>query len=143
MWVIPTRTCTVSNWSVEKAIAQKPLPLAKRMVNYASTEQHQATHTDSGSPEAPIARLKFSYASTFSPDFASSDYHLFLFMSNDFAGGEMTTREDCENRLSKYLANRAKGFHERGIPINLKIAKSYRTKRCIFDISRIILTLVN
>ncbi|QQP54383.1 Histone-lysine N-methyltransferase SETMAR [Caligus rogercresseyi] len=50
----------------------------------------------------------------YSPDLAPSDYYLFLYMANDFAGEKFASREACENRLS-HFANREEGFYENGI----------------------------
>ena len=33
----------------------------------------------------------------YSPDLAPSDFHLFLFMANNFAGEKFASREACEN----------------------------------------------
>jgi len=77
----------------------------------------------------------------YSPDLAPSDYHLFLSMANDFAGEKFTSREACENRL-QFFANRDEGFYERGI---MKLPSKWQQviERCIFDLNRIILTMLN
>lgn len=46
------------------------------------SEQRQAIHIDSDSPEAPTTWLEGSYASTYSPHLAPSDCYLFLSISN-------------------------------------------------------------
>ncbi|EFN87011.1 Histone-lysine N-methyltransferase SETMAR, partial [Harpegnathos saltator] len=46
---------------------------------------------------------------------APSDYHLFLSLQNFLDGKKLTSREDCENRLVEFFANKDQGFYERGI----------------------------
>ncbi|XP_025155848.1 histone-lysine N-methyltransferase SETMAR-like [Harpegnathos saltator] len=50
-----------------------------------------------------------------SQDLALSDYHLFLSLQNFLDGKKLTSREDCENRLVEFFANKDQGFYERGI----------------------------
>ncbi|KAL9918814.1 histone-lysine N-methyltransferase SETMAR-like [Glossina fuscipes fuscipes] len=51
----------------------------------------------------------------YSPDLAPSDYHLFLALQNFFNDKKLEFREDCENRLLEFFANRDQDFYERGI----------------------------
>ncbi|KAL6420427.1 hypothetical protein ACFW04_014434 [Cataglyphis niger] len=51
----------------------------------------------------------------YSPDLAPSDYHLFLALQNFFNDKKLVSREDCENRLLEFFANREQDFYERGI----------------------------
>ena len=81
---------------------------------------------------------------TYSPDLAPSEYHLFLFMANDFAGEKFAWREACENRLSQFFANGDKGFCGRGImKLLLKWEQVYEKNGAYFDLNRIILIMLN
>ncbi|GFW47755.1 mariner Mos1 transposase [Trichonephila clavipes] len=51
----------------------------------------------------------------YSPYLAPSDYHLFLALQNFLNGKKLGSREDCENRLLEFLANKDQDFYERGI----------------------------
>ncbi|KAL9910473.1 histone-lysine N-methyltransferase SETMAR-like isoform 1-T5 [Glossina fuscipes fuscipes] len=51
----------------------------------------------------------------YSPDLAPSDYHLFLALQNFFNAKKLESREDCENRLLEFFANRDQDFYERVI----------------------------
>lgn len=50
-----------------------------------------------------------------SPDIAPSDYHLFLSLQNSLGGLKFNSKEDCENHLAEFFANRDKEFYESGI----------------------------
>ncbi|KAL9876584.1 histone-lysine N-methyltransferase SETMAR-like isoform 1-T4 [Glossina fuscipes fuscipes] len=51
----------------------------------------------------------------YSPDLAPSEYRLFLALQNFFNDKKLESREDCENRLLEFFANRDQDFYERGI----------------------------
>ena len=51
----------------------------------------------------------------YSPDLAPSDYHLFLALQNFLSDKKLGSREDYENRLLEFFANKDQGFYERGI----------------------------
>ncbi|GFX62600.1 histone-lysine N-methyltransferase SETMAR [Trichonephila clavipes] len=51
----------------------------------------------------------------YSPDLAPSDYHLFPALQNFLSDKKLGSREDCENRLLEFFANKDKDFYERGI----------------------------
>lgn len=51
----------------------------------------------------------------YSPDLAPSDFHLFLALQNFLSDKKFASREDCENRLLEFFANRDQDFYERGI----------------------------
>ncbi|XP_076229679.1 mariner Mos1 transposase [Nomia melanderi] len=51
----------------------------------------------------------------YSPDLALSDYHVFLVLQNFLSDKKLASREDCENRLLEFLANRDRAFCESGI----------------------------
>lgn len=51
----------------------------------------------------------------YSPDLAPSDYHLFLALQNFLSNKKLGSREDCENRLLEFFANKDQDFYERGI----------------------------
>ncbi|GFU02872.1 mariner Mos1 transposase [Trichonephila clavipes] len=48
-------------------------------------------------------------------DLAPSDYHLFLALQNFLSDKKLGSREDCENRLLEFFANKNQDFYERGI----------------------------
>ncbi|GFY11827.1 mariner Mos1 transposase [Trichonephila clavipes] len=51
----------------------------------------------------------------YSPDLEPSDYHLFLALKDFLSDKKLGSREDCENRLLEFFANKDQGFYERGI----------------------------
>ncbi|GFU05966.1 mariner Mos1 transposase [Trichonephila clavipes] len=51
----------------------------------------------------------------FSLDMAPSNYHLFLALQNFLSDMKLGSREDCENRLLKFFANKDQSFYERSI----------------------------
>ena len=51
----------------------------------------------------------------YSPDLAPRDYHLFLAFQNFLSDKKLGSREDCENRLLEFFANKDQGLYERGI----------------------------
>ncbi|GFV73263.1 histone-lysine N-methyltransferase SETMAR [Trichonephila clavipes] len=51
----------------------------------------------------------------YSPDLAPSEYHLFLALKNFLSDKKLGSREDCENRLLEFFANKDQDFYERGI----------------------------
>ncbi|GFU44786.1 histone-lysine N-methyltransferase SETMAR [Trichonephila clavipes] len=53
--------------------------------------------------------------SPYSLDLAPSDYHLFLTFQNFLSDKKLGSREDYENRLLEFLANKDQDFYERGI----------------------------
>ncbi|XP_014480269.1 PREDICTED: histone-lysine N-methyltransferase SETMAR-like, partial [Dinoponera quadriceps] len=46
---------------------------------------------------------------------APSDYHVFLALQNFLSDKKLASREDCENRLLEFFANKDQDFCERGI----------------------------
>ncbi|GFV39876.1 histone-lysine N-methyltransferase SETMAR [Trichonephila clavipes] len=54
----------------------------------------------------------------YSLDLAQNDYHLFLALQNFQSDKKLGSREDCENRLLEFLANKGKDFYEIG---NMKL----------------------
>ncbi|GFW97093.1 mariner Mos1 transposase [Trichonephila clavipes] len=54
----------------------------------------------------------------YSPDLAPNDYHLFLALRNFQSDKKLGSRENCENRLLEFFANKGQDFYERG---NMKI----------------------
>ncbi|GFU80392.1 transposase [Trichonephila clavipes] len=54
----------------------------------------------------------------YSPDLAPNDYHLFLSLQNFLSDKKLGSREDCENRLLEFFANKGQDFDERG---NMKL----------------------
>ncbi|GFS77241.1 mariner Mos1 transposase [Trichonephila clavipes] len=53
--------------------------------------------------------------SPYSQDIAPSDYHLFLALQSFLSDKKLGSREDCENRLLEFFANKEPDFYERGI----------------------------
>ncbi|GFT14224.1 transposase [Trichonephila clavipes] len=51
----------------------------------------------------------------YSPDLASREYYLFLALQNFLSNKKLGSREDCENRLLDFFANKEQDFHERGL----------------------------
>ncbi|GFW89920.1 uncharacterized protein TNCV_4196081 [Trichonephila clavipes] len=51
----------------------------------------------------------------YSRNLAPSDYHLFLALQNFLSHKKLGSREDCENRLLEFLANKDQDFYERDI----------------------------
>ncbi|GFW33308.1 histone-lysine N-methyltransferase SETMAR [Trichonephila clavipes] len=51
----------------------------------------------------------------YSPDLGPSEYHLFLALQNFLSDKKLGSREDCENRLLEFFANKYQDFYERGI----------------------------
>ncbi|XP_078032684.1 histone-lysine N-methyltransferase SETMAR-like [Augochlora pura] len=51
----------------------------------------------------------------YSPDLASSNYHVFLALQNFLSDKKLVSTEDCENRLQEFFANGDQDFYERGI----------------------------
>ncbi|GFY10568.1 histone-lysine N-methyltransferase SETMAR [Trichonephila clavipes] len=52
---------------------------------------------------------------SYSPDLAPRDKHLFLALQNFLSDKELGSREDCENRLLEFFANKDQDFYGRGI----------------------------
>ncbi|GFW83550.1 transposase [Trichonephila clavipes] len=50
-----------------------------------------------------------------SQDQAPSDYHLFLALQSFLSDKKLGSREDSENRLLEFFANKDQDFYERGI----------------------------
>ncbi|KOC66810.1 Histone-lysine N-methyltransferase SETMAR, partial [Habropoda laboriosa] len=76
-------------------------------------------------------------------DLAPSDYHLFKHLQNFLDGTKLASREACENELVKFFTNRDEDFFNRGImKLPSRWTKVIRTKRRIFDLNRIILTML-
>ncbi|GFU06031.1 histone-lysine N-methyltransferase SETMAR [Trichonephila clavipes] len=50
----------------------------------------------------------------YSPDMAPNDYHPFLALQNFQSDKKLGSREDCENRLLEFFANKGQDFYERG-----------------------------
>ncbi|GFU28035.1 hypothetical protein TNCV_3153591 [Trichonephila clavipes] len=53
--------------------------------------------------------------STYSPGRAQSNYHLFLALQNFLSDKKLGSRDDCENRLLQFFANKDQDFYERGL----------------------------
>ncbi|GFW44093.1 histone-lysine N-methyltransferase SETMAR [Trichonephila clavipes] len=51
----------------------------------------------------------------YSSDLVPSDYHLFLALQNLLSDKKLGSREDCENRLLDFFANKGQDFYESGI----------------------------
>ncbi|GFU89197.1 histone-lysine N-methyltransferase SETMAR [Trichonephila clavipes] len=51
----------------------------------------------------------------YSPDLAPSNYCLFLALQNFLSYKKLGSREDCENRLLEFLANKDQDYYERDI----------------------------
>ncbi|GFU59346.1 mariner Mos1 transposase [Trichonephila clavipes] len=49
----------------------------------------------------------------YSPDLAPNDYHLFLALQNIQSDKKLGSREDCENRLLEFFANKGQDLYER------------------------------
>ncbi|GFV57902.1 transposase [Trichonephila clavipes] len=54
----------------------------------------------------------------YSPDLALNDYCLYLALQNFQSDKKLGSREDCENRLLEFFANKGHDFYERG---NMKL----------------------
>ncbi|GFT11181.1 histone-lysine N-methyltransferase SETMAR [Trichonephila clavipes] len=52
--------------------------------------------------------------SPYIPDLAPNDYHLFLALQNFLSEKKLGSREDCENRLLDFFANKGQDCYERG-----------------------------
>ncbi|GFX56741.1 transposase [Trichonephila clavipes] len=48
-------------------------------------------------------------------DLVPSDYYLFLTLQNFLSDKKLGSREDCENRLLEFFANKGQDFFDRGI----------------------------
>lgn len=100
---------------LKKAIDQKRPELANR--------KRVVFHQDNARPHTSVAtRQKLRELGwdvlmhpPYSPDIAPSDYHLFRALQNCIGDVRFNTREDCEDYLSQFFANREKGFYESGI----------------------------
>ncbi|GFX83529.1 histone-lysine N-methyltransferase SETMAR [Trichonephila clavipes] len=76
----------------------------------------------------------------YSPDLAPSDYHLFLTFQNFLSDKKLGSREDCENQLPDFFANKAQNFKERGIlKLPLKCSFANPTPLAHADTSRDVL----
>ncbi|GFW31140.1 histone-lysine N-methyltransferase SETMAR [Trichonephila clavipes] len=51
----------------------------------------------------------------YSPDLAPSDHNLFLALQNFLSDKKLGSREDCENRLLVFFANKNQDFYGKGI----------------------------
>ncbi|GFU85886.1 histone-lysine N-methyltransferase SETMAR [Trichonephila clavipes] len=51
---------------------------------------------------------------SYSPDLAPNDSYLFLALQNFLSDKKLGSREDCENRLLEFFANKGQDFYERG-----------------------------
>ena len=67
----------------------------------------------------------------YSPDLAPSDFHLFRSLQNSLGSVRLTSREDCQNHLSRYFDHKSQNFYSNGMIPTYKMAKSYRTKWCL------------
>ncbi|GFX38400.1 histone-lysine N-methyltransferase SETMAR [Trichonephila clavipes] len=79
----------------------------------------------------------------YSPDLVLSDYYLFLALQNFLIDKKLRSREDWENRLLEFLANKGQDFHKRGNMVTFKMTTNYATKRYIFDSNRTIRSMIN
>ncbi|GFS72276.1 transposase [Trichonephila clavipes] len=50
----------------------------------------------------------------YSPDLAPDDYHPFLALQYFLSDKKLESREDCENRLPEFFADKGQDFNERG-----------------------------
>ncbi|GFW53603.1 histone-lysine N-methyltransferase SETMAR [Trichonephila clavipes] len=79
-------------------------------------------HQDNSRPYTSVVTLKKLWElgrevlmhQPYSPDLAPSVYHLFLALQNFLSHKKWGSREDCENRLLEFLANKNQDFYERG-----------------------------
>ncbi|GBN74992.1 hypothetical protein AVEN_97240-1 [Araneus ventricosus] len=55
------------------------------------------------------------YPSSYSPDLASSDYHLFLFLKNHLLDQRYDDDDNINTTVLEWLANQAVDFYENGI----------------------------
>ncbi|GFT30201.1 histone-lysine N-methyltransferase SETMAR [Trichonephila clavipes] len=51
----------------------------------------------------------------YNPDLTQSDYHLFLALQNFQCDKKLRSREDCENRLLEFFANKDQDFYQTAI----------------------------
>ncbi|XP_014475533.1 PREDICTED: histone-lysine N-methyltransferase SETMAR-like, partial [Dinoponera quadriceps] len=78
-------------------------------------------HQDNSRPHmAIVTRQKFrelGWEVLMHPPYSTtpSDYHVFLALQNFLSDKKLASREDCENRLLEFFANRDQDFYERGI----------------------------
>ncbi|GFU94775.1 transposase [Trichonephila clavipes] len=77
------------------------------------SERH-ATHVYSDSPETQELHWKVLMHPPYSPDLAPNDYHLFLVLQYFLSDKKLGSREDCENRLPEFFADKGQDFNERG-----------------------------
>ncbi|GFW65357.1 hypothetical protein TNCV_396231 [Trichonephila clavipes] len=78
--------------------------------------QRQATLVSSDSPETLGAWLGNFNASTLQSGLGTKhNYHIFLAFQNFLSDKKLGSREDCENRLLEFIANKDQVFYERGI----------------------------
>ncbi|CAK9796540.1 Mariner Mos1 transposase [Anthophora plagiata] len=117
-------------------VAKMQLPITKRRVQqilhnnsnigFKKPEKKpmlKAHHKDNARPHTSIVtRQKLQELGwevlmhpPYSPDLAPSDYHLFLALQNFFSDKKLASREECENQLLEFFANKDQDFYERGI----------------------------
>ncbi|GFW92833.1 histone-lysine N-methyltransferase SETMAR [Trichonephila clavipes] len=97
------------------AINQKRLELANR--------RGVVFHQDNANLHRSVVTLQKFWAlcwevlmhPLYSPDLAPSDYHLFLVLQNFPSDKKLGPREDCENRLLEFFANKDQDFYVRSI----------------------------
>ncbi|GFX70456.1 transposase [Trichonephila clavipes] len=81
----------------------------------APSGQRQVTHVCSDSPETLRVGWEVLMHPSYSPDLPPRDYHLFIALQNFLSDKKLGSREDYENQLLEFLANKDQGFHEKGI----------------------------
>ncbi|GFW86432.1 transposase [Trichonephila clavipes] len=77
-------------------------------------------HQDNGTPHTFIVTRqtlcelgrKVSMHPPYSPDLSSNDYYLFLALQNFQSDKKLGSREDCENRLLEFFANKDQDIYE-------------------------------
>ncbi|GFX49071.1 histone-lysine N-methyltransferase SETMAR [Trichonephila clavipes] len=87
------------------------------------SRQCQATHVCSDSPDTLGAWLESLMHPPYSPDLSPNDCHLFLALLNFQRNKKLGSREDCENRLLEFFANKGQDLYERG---NMKLLLNWQ-----------------
>ncbi|GFV51454.1 transposase [Trichonephila clavipes] len=108
---LPAPLKTSTRFSAAVRIDQKLSELVKRSVVF---------HQDSARPHTSVVTRQKLWKLSWkvlmhpphSPDFAPSDYYLFLALQNFLSDKKSGSREDCENRLLGFFANKDRDFYE-------------------------------
>ncbi|GFV91349.1 histone-lysine N-methyltransferase SETMAR [Trichonephila clavipes] len=124
-WVTYDNIRRKRSWSRRSEAAQTvaKLGLTSRKVLLSICRRGVVFHQDKPTPHTSVVtrqRLweldwKFSMHPPYSPDLAPNDYHFFLVLRNFQSVKKLGSREDCENRLLEFSANKGQDFYERGI----------------------------